>query len=326
MRYKYILTFIIMTMLSFICIGQNGMEENRRVKKLKESTKFKNDEISIIAKIIDSTKNINIYLINRTTDTLNIFGGYNAEILFNKEIKNIDGIWKPFDQLSERTYICGTGLRTINLFKDSYTYEIYHKRKYTGKLNTEIRFSFRIKDSLTIYSKPLEVNVNSDLLLKHSDRIKKILYNKLKHNDTLSTIVKEKIISKILSINSRDGDYKESIITCKEYLGSNPNSLRVRYELGRVIFKYTAKHRNQLTKVQVNTLLSWAINELKSIPNSDNPISEKSIESIDYYSKLLLSKSEWQELIQEECITENEYCLGYFKELSDQKISVLYKD
>ncbi|MFD0990696.1 hypothetical protein ACFQ1R_11360 [Mariniflexile jejuense] len=324
MRNRHIPTLAFLVLINFICFSQNSMNENPRVKKLKESTKFENGEISIIAKVIDSTENINIFLINRTTDTLKIFGGYNAEILFNKEIKDIDSIWKPFDALSELAYWCGTGLQTISLPKDSYTYEIYNKSVYTGELNTEIRFSFRVKDSLVIYSKPISIKANNDLLLKPSDRIEKYIYKELKENNTLNYSQKEKLILKISSIHSKERNYKKSILICEKWLKNNPNSIRLKYELAVSIFKYISQHKSELNKVQINILLSKAINELKTIPKSDNLISIKSTKYIDNYSKLLLSKSEWNQLKKEECTTENDTC--YFRELSDEKIGILYKN
>ncbi len=322
MRNKYIL--ILIALINFICFGQNSVNENIRVKRLKETTKFKNGEISIITKLIDSTGNINIFLVNRATDTLYVFGGYNAEILFDKEIKDTSGAWKTFDKLYYGAYWCGTGLQTIRLPKDSYTYEIYNKTKYTGELNTEIRFSFRVKDSLVIYSNPISIKANSDLLLKPSDRIEKYIYKELKENNTLNYSRREKLILKIISIHSRERNYKKSIIICEKWLKNNPNSIRLKYELAVSIFKYISKHKSELNKVQINILLSKAINELKAIPKSDNPISIKSTKYIDNYSKLLLSKPEWNHLKKEECNTENDTC--YFRELSDEKIGILYKN
>lgn len=324
MRNRQILTLAFLVLINFICFSQNSMNENPKVKKLKKSTKFENGEISIIAKVIDSTENINIFLINRTVDTLKVFGGYNAEILFNKEVKDTDSIWKPFDRLSDLAYWCGTGLKTIILPKDSYTYEIYNKSVYAGELNTEIRFSFRVKDSLVIYSKPISIRANNDLLLKHSERIKKYFYKELNESNTLNYSQKEKLILKITSINSRDKNYKKSILVCQKWLKKNPNSNRIKYELAISIFKYISKHKSELNKVQINILLSKAINELKAIPKTDNPISIKSIKYIDNYSKLLLYKSEWDQLKKEECTNENDTC--YFRELSDEKIGILYKN
>ncbi len=326
MRYKHILAFSFVALLNFICFSQNTLYTNANVKKIKESTKFENDEITIIAKIKDSTKNIHIYLINRTSDTLNIFGGYSAQISFNKEIKDVDGTWKPFDLLPKGGYKCLTGIKTIKLPKDTYTYEIYNSAKYAGEFNTEIRFLFKTKDASIIYSKPVEVSVNYDLLLKPLDRLKKYFYNQLEQNDTLSNAQKEQIISRIIAIHSKEGNHKKSIILCKDFLENSPNSIRLKYTLGKVLVKYTAKHRNELTKVQINTLLSWAINELKSIRDSDNPIYVKSIKDINHYSKLLLSKSEWKELKKEECITKNESCFCYYSELSNEKIRILYRN
>jgi hypothetical protein len=324
MRNIHILSLAFLVLINFICFSQDSINKNPRVKNLKESTKFENDKISIIAEIIDSTENITIFLINRTKNTLKFFGGYNTEILFNKEIKDIDSLWKPFDSQSELNYECGTGLKTINLTKDSFTYESYNKSVYTGEYNTEIRFSLIIKDSLIVYSNPISIKANYDLLLKPSDRFEKYIFQELKDNKSLNYIQKEKLFLKLISIYSREKNYKKAILLCEKLLKKIPNSISLKYELAVAIFSYISKHRNELDKIQTNILLSKAINELKTIPKTDNPISINSTKYIEQYSKLLLSKSEWNELKKKKSMTEKD--IWYFKEFSNETIVILYKD
>ena len=157
---KYYILVIIIQILYFSSFGQN-------VKELKCPSNYDKGKLIITSKLIDSSKNINIFLINRTLNKIKVFGGYNSEILFKKEIKDTNGTWKTFDPIHKNAYSCGTGLESIEVPANNYTYEIYKKEDYYGNYETEIRFSFKINDSIIIFSDPLNVNVNSNLLLNH---------------------------------------------------------------------------------------------------------------------------------------------------------------
>jgi len=204
-----------------------------RTKKLLNPKSFDDKRVFLKAKVIDSTKNINTFLINRSIDTLKFFSLSGEKVSFEKEVKDVNGNWVNFD---EKNYyrLCPVGSKTIIVPRNYYTYEIYKSDRYLGDYNTELRFKYRINDSLEIKSNILKLRINKNLLIEPKERfitqVKKelelnsnsVLKYLIKYTDSLNIAQKNILLSKVINdlkkvSNSENGISKLSKKYIKHY-------------------------------------------------------------------------------------------------------------
>lgn len=171
----------------------------KNVKKLKKVNDVNGGKIHIKTKI-NKKGDINIFLINRSDSLLRPFLGHSENIEFTKEALDDNGDWKPIDHYQKPRYkfICGMGMQYLKLEPDHYTWGKFLKKAYSGKFSTSIRFSYYLKDSVTIVSKPVQTTINYDLFLPYHER-QLLRLDSVLSIDTLS----QKRINKILFTKSR---------------------------------------------------------------------------------------------------------------------------
>lgn len=303
--------------------AQSTTNSLTRTKKLLKPESLNNNQILLKAKLIDSTKNINVFLINRTVDTLKFFSFYGDNIKFDKEIKNTNGDWVNFD---EKNYyrICPTGGKTIKVPKNYYTYEIYKSYQYSGDFNSELRFKFKVNDSLEIKSNTLRLSVDKTLLLDNHERLIIQIKKELELNTNMSQ--KDKIDRELLLVKhyNKYQQYEKSIVLTDSILKNQSNNDRIRFEAANSVIKYLTKHNESLNTVQKNILISKAINDLKKISKKNHNIYKISDKYIEHYMSLLLNREDWgNESKKNTCLTIKNSCGCYFNNLFSDCIEIL---
>ena len=313
----------------FCCLyvaGQNSQVSIKNIRFLKKPELFAENQVSIITKKNDSTNDITIYLVNRTKDSLTLFGGYESTIRFDKEILDKDGNWKPFDMLASNAYWCGTGLTSLRLYPETYTFEVYKNSDYRGNLESKIRFSYQLSDSVTITSNTINADVDENLLLRPMDRIIESFKSEILVNDTLDYRQKERIVLRLSSLSARKKNHRKAVALCTYWLKRFPNSNRVKLEQVINVYRYISFNKRNLTKIQMNTLLSFAIGLASTIPESAGIVHEKAMKYKNRLDQYLFTQPEWKNGVGSECFIENGIPYCYYKELLEEKIQILFKE
>jgi len=323
---KHIIIFLFFSLFQ-LAININAQSVNdrfTRTKKLLNPESLDDKQVFLKAKVIDSTKNINVFLINKSIDTLKLFSLSGDNISFEKEVKDVNGNWVNFD---EKNYyrLCLVGSKTIIVPRNYYTYEIYKSDRYTGNYDTELRFKYKVNDSLEIKSNILKLRINKNLLIEPKERIITQVEKELELNSNISKKEKRSRELFLIKLYNKYQKFDKSIILTNSILKKNPDNDRIRFMAANSVLKYLTKYIDSLNIAQKNILLSKVINDFKKVSNIENGISKLSKKYIKHYKSQLLSTEEWiDELKKDNCLTIKNSCKCHFNKLFSDCIEILY--
>lgn len=288
----YFLFFLFFSIAGFV-IGQRKVYSDKNIKKLKEVAPENASKIYIKSKFTESG-DIGIFLINRSDTTIEKFLGYDQNIQFAKEARDVDGNWKEIDTQLKPLIYCFTGSSMIflKLLPDHYTWDKFYKRKYHGEYETFVRFSYRLPDSTLITSNSLKANINPDLFLPPFERSLKFL-DLLILSDTITENHRVTLKRKRLQLYNRHSTIEKTVALSEKFVQEHPESEIALYGLATHYIRYISKNRENLNKAEIQVLLSKAIGLWEQIKNDNSIFSKKAQKWIKKYNLFLLSKNEW---------------------------------
>ncbi len=257
---------------------------------LKENNQYKENDITVKFKLKNNCDLV-IFLINKTNDTISCFGGYDSKITFEKEVLDENREWKNFDIDSKFSYWCGTGLKTLKIPNNYYTYEVYKNKKYSGDYKTKMRFSYRISDSTNIYSKSADVFINKDLML--SPELRAIKYLEKEYGKENSEIQRIKLFKSLISNYNFNQLFKKSILICKQWKGYE-NINEVNFSYVKTISKFLQS--NPKISIYNRAILTSKLIEIIENISSDNEFSDEIYKYREYHYKRLITNEEWNTL------------------------------
>lgn len=266
---------------------------------VKENNQYKENDITVKFKLKNNCDLV-IFLINKTNDTISCFGGYNSKITFKKEVLDENKKWTNFDTDSKLAYWCGTGLTSLKIPTNYYTYEIYKNKRYSGDYRTKMRFSFRISDSINIYTKSADVFINKDLII--SPELRAIKYLENEYGKEKLENEKIKLFKLLIRNYNYNGLFKKSILICKDWKG-NENIDEVNFSYVKTISRFLQSNP-KINKYNRIILRSKLIELIEKI-NSNNEFTDEIYKYREYHNKRLITNQEWNAL-DEKC--ENNLC------------------
>lgn len=284
----------------FICFITALLDlQGQNIIPLKDNNQYKENDITIKFKLKNNCDLV-IFLINKTNDTISCFGGYDSEITFKKEVLNENNEWTNFDTTSKYAYWCGTGLKSLKIPTNFYTYEVYKEKRYSGDYKTKMRFSYKFNDSITLYSKKANVYINRDLML--SPELRAIKYLESEYKKDNSKDEKIKIFTLLVRNYNNNELFEKSISICKNWKG-NDNINEVKFSYVKTISKFL--HSNRETSRHNKIVLSSKIIELIEKINLNKELTSEINKYKEYFNKYLPTNKEWK-IINEKC--ENNLC------------------
>jgi len=162
---------------------------------------------------------------------------------------------------------------------------------YYGNFNTKIRFSLKINDSI-ITSSPILFSLDSTLFLPYNQRVLIKLDNLL--NDEKNLKPKENKIIQITKCMVLRENHKllESIKCLQNTLVEFPNFSKAQYLLGNYLLIFASKNEKSLNDMQVNIIISEAINLWQSVDKDNQYFYNKAKDNIMSFKKYLLSENQ----------------------------------
>ena len=222
------------------------------------------------------------------------FLGHSQNIDFKKEALDENGHWKPIDhyQKPRNKFICGMGMQYLKLEPDHYTWHKFRKADYSGSFSTSIRFSYKLKDSLIIVSKPVPAKINYDLFLPYHER-QILRLDSVLSLDTIS----QKRIYKLLYMKSRlnyqYNSIEKTVKVTQEEVIKYPEWIVGKYKLSNYLLRYAGKNRKILSEFEYHLIISKSMSLWEQIPKEHKKIYELSQKKLRKFKKLILTKSEW---------------------------------
>lgn len=247
----------------------------------------------IIKSATEKNGDIQVTLVNCTSDTLVVFGGYSGKIRFNKEIQDNSGSWKPYDQESKYAYWCGTGLRSLTIPSNYCTQESYEQSRFKGSFKTKIRFSF-VLDQKVVYSNPQTAMVNKKLLLTPEDRSINALKKDLKTPERLTKQQKDNYVNRVVLHRFSKGDHRQAYEDLRNYKSLlAPGEFRA-LELA-LLSKYVGAAKN-LSRLERALLASKIIAVCERLIEVNYPRKKRVQQYRKFYTQHLLTAEEFQRM------------------------------
>ena len=289
----YYLFLLFFFAISNIMICQRKVYAEDKVKKLQKVEPANNGRIYITTKFTDS-EGIGIFLVNRSTSTIDNFLPNNSNIEFLKEARDKDGNWKEIDAKPKRLTYCYTGSSWVHLKlpPNHYTWNKLHKSTYNGSFETDVRFSYQLPDSKLIVSKPIKVSIDPDLFLPYFERSIRLL-DLLILSDTIAKDYRIKLKRKRLQLYYKHSTIEKTIALSEKFVQEHPELEIAKYGLGIHYIRYISKNREVLDKTEIQVLLSKAIGLWEQVNRDNETLFIKAQKRVNYYSSLLLSKEVW---------------------------------
>ncbi|TMM59085.1 hypothetical protein FEE95_06535 [Maribacter algarum] len=291
MKGSNLLFAILFFIISNSAISQNRTYANKIVKKLKVTTPTNEGKVYVKAKSMKSG-NIGVFLINRSAKDIEHFIGHSSHIEFSKEAIDQNGEWKIIDQEPTRYIICGMGVRHIKLQPDHYTWQKIYIKKYQGDYETEVRFTYKLRDSVILVSNPIKAKIDPVFFLPYPERLVHTL-NLLLLSDSIPKTKQIRIQRNLISVYSRHKPVEETIVLLEKFVNEYPESLWGKYTLSRFYIRYIGKQQETLKKAETQTILSKVLSLIEQVPKEDELRYKRIQERKKIYHQLLLSKEEW---------------------------------
>lgn len=178
---KTIYCFCFCALQIFICRSQNSVYfENTQkqlssnnfpgyfvsgIKKLNDFYSIYKGKSAIVFDISDSSKFINVFLINKTDSSIFVLSDLRSkDIIMVQEAKDLLGTWRPieffyYDECFD------TIKQSIEIPPDHYACLV--SRRYKGTIETEIRFKIESENG-NIYSIPFKGSVNKEQFMENT--------------------------------------------------------------------------------------------------------------------------------------------------------------
>lgn len=294
-KLKNILIFISLILVLFDLQGQH-------IEPVKNPNKYNKNKITVKLKQKENNDLV-IFLINRTKDTISCFGGYDSKITFKKEVLSENNEWINFDMDSKYAYWCGTGLTVLKIPSEYYTYEVYKNKKFSGSFDTKMRFSYKLNDSLNVYSEIINVSINKKLIL--SPELRAIKYLEKEYELENSKSEKIRLLKLLVRNYNNNKLFEKAIKLCENWKG-NENLDEVNFNYSKTISRFLQSHPN-IDRYERAILASKLIEKLEEI-DSTKDISNQVKKYKEHYNKHLASIEEWN-IINKNC--ENNICFEY---------------
>ena len=280
-----LITIISITITPWLLYGQSANYPSKRIKKIESKNLQREGEVYLLSQLIDSTGKINVYLMNRSINSIK-FHGYNYKIGFVVEAINQRGEWRKLGSNEYSPVICGTGFSNYVLPKNTYTWQSFNKALFEGELETKMRFSYKAGDTL-IYSKPFAIRIDPDLffdsLTYQVNKIMKFCNNSSPEDSKKCELMKGRIF-----INNQQ--FEKGIAILKSLLKEYPNYYEAIYYYAKALVTYIAKDEKS-TKFDEYIILSKTIEAMEEIPLEHEKYTDAQ-KFIQTYKEYLPDKSE----------------------------------
>lgn len=284
---KFINYFLIILFLNQV-LNLNGQTiENSRVVNLDNPDQFEERGIFIQTKQIESTKEVTIFLINKSDRTIQV-PSYNGYISIDREVLTKEKEWRNID--SGRDIWCATGYGITELKPNQYTY-VKKKMNCTGELATKIRYGIVNTDNQVILSKAVSTRIQEDYLTGIDSRFLDQI-NKSSCEDAANSeeIVKlELMIIKYLYHDLKD--YMRAVEKCQRVKGLYGDQDELTYELGLIYVSSLNNYSNQDLAIRQGIVCA-AMEEWDKIGKSKVDLKRKTSEIMNYYEEHLPTKKE----------------------------------